>query len=323
MNRISRRLWAFALGISLASITQAQVHAWPEKPVRYVVPALAGGITDVAGRLLADQLSKKWGQQVFVDNKVGGYAVVAATDVARQKADGHTLLHAADFTWNMNQFMFAKPAYHPLKDFAHVTQFARLPLLIVSNDKTPAKTLQELVALAKASPGIIPVGGSAPSLQVEVERFSRAAGIKLMYVPYRSGADVFKGLMTGEIAVGFDGIVAYPPMLKSGKLRALATTGTQRALALPDVPTVSESGYKGADFYLWHGLSVPAGTPREVVAKIYEDVRAVVATPEVREKMIAMGLEPMSSTPDEMVAAIRRESAANMEIVKELGIKFE
>lgn len=313
-----------ALAALLSTTAFAQAPApWPTKPVRWVMPFAPGGVSDVEARLMATKLGEKWGQQVIVDNKVGGFTVVAANDVARAGPDGHTLLQAVDFTWTMNQFMFSKPSYDPLKDFTHISIMARLPLVFISNDKVAAKNIAELVAAAKARPGTIAVGGSGPALQIAFEKFVREAGIKMLYVPYKGGADVFKGLMTGEIAVGIDASVAYMDMFKQGRLRALATTGGQRAAALPNVPTLPELGYKASEFYLWHSLSGPAGMSPALVRRIQNDVQAVLAVPETRERFLAMGLEPVGSSAEQILETIRRESASGGTIVKELGLKLD
>jgi tripartite-type tricarboxylate transporter receptor subunit TctC len=223
----------------------------------------------------------------------------------------------------MNQFMFAKPHYDPLKDFTLIIQLARLPMAIIANDNTPVKSMQELIALAKQKPGTITIGGTGPILQVGVERFSRDAGVKLQYVPYRGGADVFKGLMSGEIALGFDAVTAYAPMFQTGKLRALATSGSQRAAAVPTVPSLAELGLKNSEFYVWHTLSGPAGMPPEIVRKIESDLKKVLGAPETQQKLVALGFEPMTSSSEQFVEAVKRESAAGSVIIKELGLRLD
>lgn len=303
--------------------TPALAQDWPKRPVRWVVPFPPGAIADAGGRLLAQKLTEKWGQQVLVDNKPGGVSVVGTTEVAQAPADGYTLLQALDFTWTMNPFMFAKLPYDPLRDFTHITQLARVPLVIVANDKVAASSVAELVALAKRQPGTIAVGGVGPIVQIAVEKFSRDAQVKLLYVPYKGGADVARGMLSGEIAVGFDGVATFLPFLKSGRLRALATTGVQRAAALPDVPALAELGLPNASFYAWHSLSAPAGLARDIQQKIQADVRSVLTSPDVRERLLALGLEPIGSTSDEFVDAVKRESQSSSAIIRELGLRLD
>ncbi|RZL93440.1 MAG: tripartite tricarboxylate transporter substrate binding protein [Variovorax sp.] len=326
MTGMLRIFVAAVLGgtLGLGSLSAgAQPAAWPTKPVRLIVPFAPGGPGDVTGRLIAQKLSERWGQQVVVDNKAGANTVIGAVEAARAAPDGYTLFQPMNSTLTINQFAMSKPPYDPLRDFTHIGVMASVPLLVVVNDTMPAKTMPELIALARSKPGTVTVGGGNVGQQLAVERFVRDSGAQISYIPYKSGADVTKGLLSGEIQVGFDGVPAYPPFLKSGRLRALATNSPKRISLLPDVPTLAELGLKNSEAPVWHALVGPAGLPPEIKAKIARDVQAVLAMPDVQERLASLGMEPSWMGSDEFVQLIKSESAVMGPIVKDLGIKMD
>jgi len=327
-NRTSRRAAAAAvvIGMFLAGAVNAQSTSagnWPTKSVRLIVPFGAGGAADATARTLAQKLSERWGQQVVVDNKPGANTIIAATEAMRAAPDGYTLFQAINSTLTLNPFTTSKLAYDPIRDFTHVALIASVPLIFVSNDTLPAKTLQQYIALAKSTPGVLTVGGGSVGMQLANERFDRDAGIRVTWVPYKSGIDVTKGLLSGEIQVGVDGVVAYLPHVKSGKLRALATNAATRVASLPDVPTLAELGYKNSDAGVWHGILAPAGLPAPIQRKIEADLRAVLAMPDVKERMSGLGLEAMWGTSEQFVKLIESESAVMGPLAKELGLKMD
>ncbi len=321
------RLWIGVLmgvaAVLAAPLAAAQAAKWPTKPVRWIVPFAPGGPGDITARILGQKLSEIWGQQVVIENKPGANTVIAAVEAAKAAPDGYTLFQPLNSTLTINQFAMTNIPYDSIKDFSHIGVVAQVPLLVVANETLPANSITELVALAKAKPDTVTVGGGNVGQQLAVERFARDAGIKLRYVPYKSGADVTKGLLTTEIQVGFDGVPAYPPLLKSGKLRALATNSPKRISLLPEVPALSEFGLKNSDAPLWHAVVGPAGMPPAVKAKIAADIQTVLAMPDVKEKFAGLGLEPYWVGGDDFVALIRTESAAMGPLVKDLGIKME
>jgi len=319
---LKRTVFTLMLG-ACTFTSQAQQAPWPNRPVRWIVPFAAGGTADAAARGIAQKLTEKWGQQVMVDNKPGANTVIAATEAARAAPDGYTLFQPINSTLTVNQFAFAKLPYDGLKDFTPVAVLASVPLILVANDTMPAKTVAEYVALAKKDPDSVTVGGGVVGVQLATERFMRDAGIKARYVAYKSGADVTKGLLSGEIQSGVDGVPAYPPLLKAGKLRALATNSPKRISALPDVPTFIELGYKNSDAPMWHGLMAPAGLPADIQKKIAADLQVVLAMPDLRERMAGLGLEPAWAGPEDFVKLIQSESANMGPLVKDLGIKMD
>lgn len=325
---MSRRdiLRCFSAAAAMTALTAdpaAGADAWPAKAVRWVVPFPAGSVGDTIARTLGEKLGQKWGQPVAVDNRPGGATVIAAVEVMRAPPDGYTLLQGIDFTWTMNPHLFSKLPYDPLRDFTHISQLAGVPLLVAANDQTAVKSIAELVALAGQQPGKIAMGGTGPVIQAGVERFSRDAGVKFVFVPYKGGADSFKGMLSGEIPFVYDGILAYLPYIKTGRIRPLATTGATRSPVLPDVPTLVELGYRNSEVRLWHGLSAPAGLPSEIQARILRDVREALLRADVKEKLAALGIETIGSDPAQFRREIVDQSAKASIVVKELGLKLD
>ena len=308
--------------IGLAFIAQAQT-TFPTKPVRLIVPFPAGGPSDVLGRVVAQKLSERWGQAVLVDNKPGASTVIGAVEAARAPADGYTLFMPIDSTLTMNPHLFSKLSYHPIKDFTHITLLATQSLVLLATDRTTATSVKDLIAEAKAQPGAINYGSGTISTQLAGEMFKKAAGVNLTLVPYKGSAETMKGLLTGEIQTSFDGIAPNLPHIKSGKFKALATTGLQRSPALPDVPTLHELGVRNFQVSVWLGLSAPAGTPPAVVRKIQTDLRAIMAMADVKDKLLPLGMEAVSSSTEEFEKTIQADSARFAPIIKELGLKLD
>ena len=325
MNTIKSCFGAVLSSIALLLIPtfQAQAQAWPTKTVRWIVPFGAGGAADAIARMLAQKLGEKWGQQVVVENKPGGNTVIGATEGMRAAPDGYTLFQAINSTLTLNPFTFSKLPYDPIRDFTHIALLAAVPMVIVGSETLPAKSMPELIAYAKANPGRVTMGGGNVSIQLAVERLSRDAGVKFTYVPYKTGIEVTKGLLSGEIQVGIDGAIAYLPLAKSGKVKILATNSPQRNSSLPDIPALAEFGLRNSDAGLWHGLVAPAGLPRDIKQKIEADLRAVLTLPDVKERMAAIGLEPMWGTSEQFLKLIETESAAMGPLAKDLGLKME
>jgi tripartite-type tricarboxylate transporter receptor subunit TctC len=310
-------------GFGRHALAQVAATAWPARPVRWVVPFGAGGAADALARLMALKLSENWGQQVVVDNRPGANTVIGAVEGMKATPDGYTLFQAINSTLTLNPYTFSKLPYDPIRDFSHIALIGAVPMVLVSNSSLPVKNVQELVAMAKKNPGTITMGGGSVGIQLAVERFSRDAGIRFMYVPYKSGIEVTKGLLSGEIQAGMDGSVAYPPLAKEGRLRILATNSPQHVASLPGVPTLVELGYRNSEAGLWHGLVGPAGLPPELRRKIANDVRDVLAIPEVKEKLSNLGVEASWGSGEQFVKLIQSESAAMGPLAKELGLKMD
>src|SRR6185503_6488263 len=262
----------------------AQAQTYPNRAVRLVVPFAAGGSTDIVGRTVAQKLNEMWGQPVLVDNRQGGSTVIGTDVVAKSPPDGYTLLVTpAPFT--IVPSLIAKLPYDPAKDFEPITLINTTPLVVVVHPGVPATSVKELIALAKRRPGALNYGssGSGGSNHLAGELFNAMAGVKLVHIPYKGNAPALTDLIGGHVDVVFNGLTSAMPFIKSGRLRALAVTSLNRAGALPDVPTLDESGLKGFQAVAWNGLTAPARTPKDVVAKVNADVVKIVKSPELIE----------------------------------------
>lgn len=307
---------------SLAT-SSASAQAYPTSAVRIVVTFPPGGPLDIISRTLAAKLSELWGQQVIVENKPGGNTLIGADYVARAAPDGSTLMMAIDSTLVMNQHLYVKLPYDPIKGFTAISQTSSLNQVFAVNAASPYKTMAELVAAAQARPGKLTVGAGSVSTQLCAEMFKSMAKVDMLFVPYKGSAPTVQALLAGEIDLTCDGIPGTLPHIKAGKLRPLAMSGPRRFSGLPDTPTVDESGIKGFEFVVWTALVGPAGLPPEVVARVAADVKRVMAMPDVRERLIGLGVDVSASTPEELAALIRRDAAKWAEPIKKAGIKLD
>lgn len=316
------RSW-FALILVLPGFAMdAHAQNYPTRAVRLVVPFAAGGSTDIVARVLAQKLNETWGQPVLVDNRAGGSTVIGTDIVAKAPPDGHTLLVTpAPFT--IVPSLTTKLPYDPHKDFEPVTLINTTPLVVVVHPGVPAKSIKELVALAKSRPGALNFGssGSGGSNHLAGELFNALAGVKMVHVPYKGNAPALTDLVGGHIDLVFNGLTSALPLIKSGKLRPLGITSLKRAGALPEVPTVDEQGLKGFQAVAWNGLTAPARTPKEVIAKLNADVVRVIRSPELVEKLRAEGSDPVGSSVADYSAFLRDEMAKWAKIIKFANVK--
>ena len=313
----------YALAVAALTLAGA-VHAqsFPTKPVRLVVPFAAGGSTDIIARVLAQKLNEAWGTGVIVDNRAGGSTVIGTDIVAKSAPDGHTLLVTpAPFT--IVPSLTPKLPYDPHKDFEPITLVNTTPLVVVVNPGVPAKSIRELVALAKARPGALNFGssGSGGSNHLAGELFNAMAGVKMVHVPYKGNAPALTDLVGGHVDLVFNGLTSALPLIKSGKLRALGMTSLKRAGSLPEVPTLDEQGLKGFQAVAWNGLTAPARTPKDIIAKLNADVLKVVRSPELVEKLRAEGSDPVGSSVSEYAAFLREEIAKWGKVIKFANVK--
>lgn len=311
----------FALAVS--SVT-ASAQGYPNKAVRMVVPFPAGGSTDIVGRTVAQKLSELWNQPVVVENRPGGGTSIGTDTVAKAPADGYTLLVTpAPFT--INPSLLAKLPYDALADFAPITLINTTPLVLVVNPGVPAKSVKELIALAKSKPGKLNYGSSTigGSNHLAGELFNAMAGVRMVHIPYKGNAPALIDLVGGHIDLIFNGVTSALPLIKGGKLRALAVTSLQRSSALPDLPTLDEAAIKGFEAVAWNGLGAPAKTPREIIARINSDVIRIVHSPELKERLTAEGSDPVGNTPDQYAAFLRSEVEKWAKVIKLAGVKAE
>ena len=310
------------LSCLLAAAATVQAQSFPNKAVRLVVPFAAGGSTDIIGRTVGQKLSEMWGQPVVVDNRPGGSTVIGTDAVAKSAPDGHTLLITpAPFT--IVPSLIAKLPYDPARDFEPITLINTTPLVVVVNPGVPAKTMKELISLAKRNPGALNYGssGSGGSNHLAGELFNAMAGVKMVHIPYKGNAPALTDLVGGHVDVVFNGLTSAMPLIKSGKLRALAVTSLTRAGALPGMPTLDEAGLKGFQAVAWNGLTAPARTPKEVIARINADVLKVIRSPELVERLRSEGSDPVGNTPAQYSAFLRDEIAKWGKVIKFAGVK--
>ena len=311
----------------LASILPATAPAqgYPAKPVRIVVPLAPGGNVDLVARAVAQRLSESLGQQVIVDNRPGASSLVGTQLVAKSPPDGYTILAIAN-TFAAVPAVLAKPGYDVVKDFTGVTLTCRVPQVLVVTPTLPVRTVRDLIALAKARPGelVYASSGLGSTGHFAAELFNKQAGVKMLHVPYKGNAPAIVDTIAGHVMMIYDQVSTSAPHVQAGKLRALAVTVREPVPLLPGVPTIEQSGLKGYEYFTYNGLMAPAGTPREIVARLHADAAKALANPAMREKFLALGVElGASASPEDFTAYIRKDLATNQQLAKEAGIKLE
>jgi tripartite-type tricarboxylate transporter receptor subunit TctC len=312
-------------GIVAAPAAVAQ-GSYPSKPVKIVVPYAPGGPNDIVARLLAEKLTQANGQTFLVENRPGGGSNIGAEAVAKAAPDGYTLLIAAT-SHSINMTLFPKDnlKYDLLKDFAPVTLLMTGPLVLVTNPSVPAKNVKEFVALAKGKPGKMTFGssGNGASTHLAGEMLNQSAGIQTIHVPYKGSGPALTDLIGGQIDFMVDTMISAMPFIASNKIRALAVTGKTRSPVLPDVPTVAEQGYPAFEAVAWIGMLAPAKTPPEVVAKLNADVKKILESPDVKDRLAAQGFTAESQKPDVFAAYMKNEVQKWGAIVKTANVKVE
>jgi len=303
----------------------AAAQNYPARPVRLIVPFPAGGTTDILARAIAQKLSEGLGQQFVVDNRPGAGGNIGADFVAKAPPDGYTLLMGTVGTQAINTSLYAKMPYDAAKDFAPVVLVAGVPNVLVVNTALPVRTVADLVKLAKEKPGTINFAssGNGTSIHLSGELFKVMTGVQMSHVPYKGSAPALVDLIGGQVQVMFDNLPSALPHVKSGKLRAVAVTSTKRAPALPDVPTIAESGVPGFEATSWFGILGPAGTPRDVVTKINAEANKALQSSEMKEKLLSQGAEAAGGSPEQFGDYIKSETVKWAKVVKESGAKVD
>lgn len=310
-----------ALGFNASAPAQP---AWPERPIKLVVPYPAGGNADSTARLLATQLSDRLGQQVLVDNRPGGGGTIGATAVAKAPADGYTLLlDATAFT--VNPSLFSKLAYDPAKDFAPISQITRVPMLLVVPAASPLKSVADLVRAAKASPGKLSYAsaGNGGAQHLAAELYKQGTKLSMVHIPYRGGAPALTDLAGGQVDLMFSATSASGTFVKSGKLRALAITSAERSADWPDLPTVAEGGLPGFAVYEWNGLFAPAGTPPAVLQRLETETRAALSSAELKSRLSDLGVQPVGSSSADFRRFVQAETTRWADVIKRAGIRMD
>jgi tripartite-type tricarboxylate transporter receptor subunit TctC len=327
MQRTARLLAVIAGLCASALSTQAVAQKYPVRPVKVMVGFSAGGPVDVAARIVGDRLSSKLGQPFVVENRAGANGMIAAEGVARAEADGYTMLACNSSTITLNKTLFKDIRYDPQGDFAPLTTIVSAPLVLVVNPENPKtadiKTVADLVAAAKAAPGALAYGsgGNGNLAHLAMELLSQKAGIKMIHVPYRGGSAAEVGILAQEVLAVFDPLSAVP-LVKAGKLRALAVSSAERLPALPDVPTVAEAGYPGFDISFWVGFFMPKSTPAPILETLHREIVAAARDPAVAEKLGSQGVVSVLS-PAEYAAKIAKETKELADVVTAANIKAE
>ncbi len=300
-------------------------QAYPAKSIRLIVPLAPGGGNDTIARLIGQKISPSLGQQVVVDNRAGAGGLIGAEMAAKSPPDGYTLLLGNVATMTIIPNSQKKVPYDPLKDFQPVSLIASAPLLVVVHPSLPVSTIKELVSLSRAKPGAINYAsnGIGTSTHLATEMFSMMAGVKWVHVPYKGLSLAMTDLLSGQVPLMFSSAVAMLPHVKNGKLRAIAMTGTRRAQAIPDVPTVAEAGVKGYESGSWYGIVAPSNTPRPIIDRLNKEIVAVVKSKEIQDRLNNEAVIPSGNSPEEFAAHIRSEFERMGRVIREAKIVLD
>jgi len=317
------RLFAFAVALLLPVAGAAQ--SYPGKPIRLICPFPPAGAVDIASRATAHELSRILGQPVAVENKPGAGGNLGGAEAARSAADGYTLFMTTSGIQAINPALYAKMPFDPNKDLAPVAALVSLNNVLVVHPSVPARTVQDVIALAKKDPGkwTYASSGNGTSIHMSGAMFTQLTGTDILHVPYKGSGPAVTDLLAGQVNMMFDNIPSSLPHIKAGKLRALATTGAKRDPALPDLPTLAEAGVRGYESGVWFGLSVPAGTPREIIVKLNAAALQAARSPEFAKRMTDLGYNLIPSTPEQMAAMLKAELVRWAPIVKSSGAKID
>lgn len=325
MKFLQRRAWLAAALAVLAGSAAAQAPAWPAKPIRLVVTFPAGGSSDTAARLVAPKLAERLGQPVVVENKPGAGGGLGLELVAKSPADGYTLVLASAGGLTANPTLYKKLAYHPERDFAPVTLFGTSPFVLVAHSAVPANTTRELVALAKAQAGQLSYasGGNGTAMHLSAELFKSMTQTFIVHIPYRGSAPAVLAVMGGETQLAVADIASVQPQLKSGRMKVIGIMSRQRSPLAPELPTLAESGLPGFESSGWFAILAPAGTPAPIVSRLNAELVAVLKSPDLKERFASAGLEPLSSSPEELAQLMKTETVKWAKVIRESGAKVD
>ena len=315
---------ALTAGIALIAGGQAVAQNFPQKPVRTVIGYTPGGTTDVVARIIGQKLTELWGQSVIVDSRPGAAGNIGAENIAKSPADGYSMLLGQN-ALAVSPAMYTKMAYDVQRDLATVTSASITPHVILLHPSLPARNVKELIALGKKRPNelLMASTGHGNSDHMVAELFNTMAGLKMVHIPYKGGALALKDLVGGQVVVYFAGLASSVQMIKVGRVNAIAVTSKTRAKAVPEVPTVAESGLPAYEAVLWQGYFVPAGTPREIINKLSTDINRVLAMPDTIERLAGAGTDPFPGSPDQFAAFLKVEIDKWGKVVKSIGLKMD
>lgn len=321
MKHATRLFVVSVLSCAASSVAAADAAVdYPNRPIRFIAPFVAGGPSDTLSRLLGQKLTESWGQTVVVDNRGSAGGIVGFELGAKAPPDGYTLLLANGAGLTINPSVYLKLPYDPHRDFQPITQITSGAYLMVITPSVPAKSLQEFIALAKAKPGELNFATTGTNNLLAAEMFNHMAGVKTVAVNYKGTGQAIGAVMSGEVQMFIISPLIGLPQVKAGKLRAIGVTGLKRSPALPDVPTIAET-LPGYENITWHSVVVPARTPKPIVAKLSKELMRIIKQPDVQERFNAQGLDAVGSTPEELAALIKKEVVMYANLVKQIGLK--
>ncbi|MGH8832410.1 MAG: Bug family tripartite tricarboxylate transporter substrate binding protein [Polaromonas sp.] len=328
MNTSMTRRWLVsalaALSLGPATLA-AQAQAYPNKPVKFVVPYPPGGASDVTARLIADKLTESYGQSFVVENRPGANGIIALEAVAKAPADGYTILMGNVGPNAINAGLYPKLPFDPVKSFVPITLTTTVPIVLLVNPAFQAKTTQELIAYAKANPGVVKFasGGPGSATHLTAELFKGLAGIDIVHVPYKGDVPAMTDVIGGHVTFTFATSIAAAPIMASGRLRVLGTASKTRPKSLAQYPTVAEAGVKDFESTSWGGVLAPAGTPAPVIASLHSHIVKVLQMPDVRDKLVKMGVEIVGSTPEEFASYLQSEINKWSGVIRSAGVTIE
>ncbi len=319
-----KALFSTAL-VFMAATTSVPAQQYPSKAVRMIVGFPAGGTSDIMARLTGQKLSEAWGQTFIIDNRPGAGGNIGTELVAKAAPDGYTLLVSPGSTLTSNPAVYSKVPFDTVRDFAPVTIIAGVPNALVAHPSLPVANVKQLIALAKSRPGQLAYAstGAGQSTHLSAELLKTSAGINLIHVPYKGSAPALTDIVAGQVSVMFDNLPSVLPFIKSGRLKPLAVSSAARSRALPEIPTVAESGVPGFDVTVWFAVLAPAATPRDIVNRLNAEIVKAINTSDMRQRLAQQGADPIGNTPEEFSAVIKRDLAKWAKVVKDANIKLD
>jgi tripartite-type tricarboxylate transporter receptor subunit TctC len=326
MNHALRLGSVLLVAMACIASEHAISQIYPQKPIRLVVPYTAGGAGDIFARTMAQKMGEAFGYQIIVDNRPGANGIIGMELVAKSPPDGYTLVMGNSAPIVLNPSLYAKLPYDPIKDFAPITQGTLYSYILIVHPSVPARSVDELVAMARSRAGQLQYGssGAGGANHLAGEMFKRAAKIDIVHVPFKGSAPALADVLAGHIPMMFDTIVTTMPQLNAGKVRALAVTGARRAPQVPDIPTIAEKGYPGYEVTSWQSLLAPGGTPRAIIERLYQESVKALKLPDVIDRLATQGgNELVGNTPDQFAAVIKKEIAIYARVIKDAGIRLE
>jgi tripartite-type tricarboxylate transporter receptor subunit TctC len=311
--------------VACALALAAQAQSWPSKPIKMVVPFTAGGSTDTVARIISEKLTPRLGQPVVVENKAGAGGALGSDFVAKQPADGYTYLVGTSSTMAIAPWVYTKLPYNPTRDFTPVTLLGTADIIVVVHASVPIRNTAELLAYAKANPGKLTFasGGNGSISHLLGEYFKSMAKVDMLHVPYKGDAQMVTDMLGGQVNMAFGTAVAWLPHIKSGKVAAVAVTNPKRSTTLTDLPTLNESGVPGYEAVQWFGIAAPTGTPNEIVQRMYTEIKAILAMPDVQKRFTELGFDVVGNTPAEFAQFLRDENAKWKKIAEIAGTKLD